>query len=202
MKKTISTIAVAAILAASTALAPAFAQTSAPATSTPANPPASTAAPSDTTAAPMKGDAMKGSMAATATSGSESYLTQQSATQMSANSLIGKSITNGQNENIGDVNDLIFEQNGGLVAAVVGVGGFLGIGEKNVALPMSKLTISQDVANKGDVKITTAETADALKSAPEFKSLSDQTDATTTSSTTDMPAANSGANTPSTAPSK
>lgn len=190
MKKTLSSLAAATVLVASTAISPVLAQqATSPATSTPAAP-AEKMAP--TTAAP----------ATTMASGQDSYLTEQSATQISANDYIGKSIYNGKDEAIGDVNDLIFEENQGLVAAVVGVGGFLGIGEKNVALPMSKITVSRDANNNNNLRLTTPETAEALKAAPEFKTLEDQkseADKTTTSSTTPAPAAGD-ATTPSTAP--
>jgi sporulation protein YlmC with PRC-barrel domain len=196
MKKTLSTMAAAAMLMASTAIAPAFAQTAAPSTPAPAQPaaPADPAKPMDNNAAaPAAGDT-----AANAAS-SGSYLTEQSETQISANDYIGKSVYNAENESIGDVNDLIIEENGGVVAAVIGVGGFLGIGEKNVAVPMDKIDMAQDTENN-DVRLTTTETAEALKAAPEFMTLDDQQaeqDATTTSSTT-TPAG--GATTPSTAP--
>jgi hypothetical protein len=51
-------------------------------------------------------------------------------------------IYNSSNENIGDVNDLIVDKKGNIDAVVVGVGGFLGIGEKNVALPYGAITWS------------------------------------------------------------
>ena len=200
MKKTLSTIAAAAVLMASTTLAPAFAQTAQPAPATPAAP----SAPADTTtttpAAPAGG---------MATNADGNYLTEQATTQVSANDYIGKSIYNSANESIGDVNDLLFEENGGLVAAVVGVGGFLGIGEKDVALPISKLTLTRDAQNNNEVRLSTTETAEALKSAPEFKTLDDKqaaSDTSTTSSTmnpapgTPAAPAENGATTPSTAP--
>lgn len=202
MKKTLSTMAAAAVLMASTAIAPAFAQSS-------TAPAAPNAQQMDKGAMP-KTDAMSKDSAASGTaampnstaSATGEYLTQQSETQVSANDYIGKAIYNAENNSIGDVNDLIMEQNGGIVAAVVGVGGFLGIGEKDVAVPMSKITMSRDDSNK--VRLTTTETADSLKSAPEFKTLDDQqaeantksTDTTTTSSTGTAPAGN--ATTPST----
>lgn len=197
MKKTLSTLAAAAVLMASTAIAPAFAQSN----TTPATPPAqqmdkgaapgtgtTTGGAMNNSAASTSGATTSGAMS-TDTAASGSYLTQQSETQVSANDYIGKAIYNGEDKSIGNVNDLIMEQNGGIVAAVVGVGGFLGIGEKNVAVPMDKITTTRDENNK--VKLTTTETADSLKSAPEFKTLDDQqadaatksTDTTTTSST-------------------
>lgn len=142
--------------------------------------------------------------AASTSAAAQDYLTQQTETQVSANDYIGQSIYNGEDKSIGNVNDLILEENGGIVAAVVGVGGFLGIGEKNVAVPMSKINISRDADNNNKVRLTTMETAESLKAAPEFKTLDQQqTDNTTTSSTggaatTTAPAG--GATTPSTTP--
>lgn len=185
MKKTFAAI-IATALMTSTALAPAFAQTN---NATPAAP----AAPAETnTMAPTAGST------ASATDGA-AYLTQQMDTQVSANEYIGKQIYNAGDESIGKINDLILEQNGGIVAAVVGVGGFLGIGTKDVALPMSKVSLTRDAANNNDVRLTTTETAEALQSAPEFKTLDDKASAdTTTTSSTTAPAAPATPATPST----
>lgn len=187
MKKTLATMAATAVLTASTVLAPAFAQTSDTTPAAPAAPaaPSDPAASSTAPAAPEAGSGMS-------SAASGSYLTEQSQTQISANDYIGKPIYNADNESIGDVNDLILEENGGIAAAVVGVGGFLGIGEKDVAVPMDKISMARDAQNNNDVRLTTTETAEALQAAPEFKTLADQqaaTDATTTSSTTSAPAA-------------
>ncbi|WP_137135578.1 PRC-barrel domain-containing protein [Rhizobium sp. FKY42] len=191
MKKTLSTMAAAAVLMASTAIAPAFAQSS---TTAPAAAP--NAQQMDMMMPKASGTTSSGAMnstpgtaSRTSAAASGEYITQQSETQISANDYIGKAIYNAENNSIGDVNDLILEENGGIVAAVVGVGGFLGIGEKDVAVPMSRLTMARDENN--NARLTTTETADSLKAAPEFKTLSDQqtemrskaTDTTTTSST-------------------
>lgn len=133
---------------------------------------------------------------------SGSYITEQAQNQISANDFIGKPVYNTNNESIGDINDLIFEDKGRIVAAVIGVGGFLGIGEKDVAVPVEKINLTRDGDNRSEVRLTTTETAEALQGAPEFKTIADlqaETDRTTTSST--MPATG-GATTPSTAPAK
>jgi len=44
---------------------------------------------------------------------------------------------------VGDINDVLVDQNGKITHIVVGVGGFLGIGEKNVAIPFDKVNFSQ-----------------------------------------------------------
>lgn len=117
----------------------------------------------------------------------ESYLTAQTDDQISANTYIGQSVYTGQNESIGNVTDLIMKKDGGLVAAVVGVGGFLGIGQKNVAVPMDKITVAQNTQD-GSVKLTTTETADSLKAAPEFKTLQMQAAEKAPAATGTMPA--------------
>jgi sporulation protein YlmC with PRC-barrel domain len=125
------------------------------------------------------------------------YLTAQSDEQISANTYIGQAVYNSADESIGKISDLIMEKDGGITAAVIGVGGFLGIGEKWVAVPFEKISITQ-VPDSDDVKLTTTETAESLQAAPEFKTKSQQVaerqantpvDSSTTSSTTDTGAA-------------
>jgi len=66
-----------------------------------------------------------------------------------ASTIIGKSVyssSDPQSDNIGDVNDLIVAEDGSVTHAVIGVGGFLGIGEKNVAVPFDELMWSRTTA--------------------------------------------------------
>lgn len=195
--KFLNRVAAGALLVSATALSPvaAFAQAA--------------TTPSDTTTQAPAGDTMQtpstteGAAATTpaATTDtaevSNSYLTEQAPDQISANTYIGQTVYNSGNENIGDINDLILKKDGGIVAAVIGVGGFLGIGEKYVAVPVTNIAVTQD-AEGSNLKLTTTETAETLKAAPEFKTLSMlqsersataepgmlPTDGTTTSSTT------------------
>ena len=69
-------------------------------------------------------------------------------------------------EEIGNVSDLIFTENGQIAAVIIGVGGFLGIGEKSVAVDFSELewTIATDNTERWVVPTT----ADALNAAPDF----------------------------------
>jgi hypothetical protein len=60
-----------------------------------------------------------------------------------ATNFIGESVYNGTGanaENIGDVNDIVIGSKGEVQSVVVGVGGFLGIGEKSVSIEFPKLT--------------------------------------------------------------
>jgi len=53
--------------------------------------------------------------------------------------MISLNIYNNNNEKIGDINELITDSSGKIDAVVIGVGGFLGMGERNVGLPWSQL---------------------------------------------------------------
>lgn len=66
------------------------------------------------------------------------------ATVMTASDFIGKRVYTKAGEDIGEVNDLIVTDNGGVQAVVLGVGGFLGIGEKDVAVRMAAIEMQKD----------------------------------------------------------
>jgi sporulation protein YlmC with PRC-barrel domain len=83
-----------------------------------------------------------------------------------ATSFIGSAVYTASDENIGDINDLIFDDKGNIQAVIVGVGGFLGMGEKDVALPLSKITVTKDENNA--VKLTIQASRDELEKAPAF----------------------------------
>lgn len=86
---------------------------------------------------------------------------------ISANDFIGKRIYSSANEDIGEVNDLIISDSGNVRAVIVGVGGFLGIGGKNVAVNMASLTLTPD---GNSVKLMLNATKDQLTSAPQYDS--------------------------------
>jgi hypothetical protein len=55
--------------------------------------------------------------------------------------LRGTRVYGSNNESIGDISDLLLDRQGRVVAAIIGVGGFLGIGQKDVAVPFEALEI-------------------------------------------------------------
>ena len=69
-------------------------------------------------------------------------------------------------EEIGNVTDLVFGEDGSINAVVIGVGGFLGIGEKSVAVPFDILEFTLAADNTERWVVPT--TADALTAAPDF----------------------------------
>jgi sporulation protein YlmC with PRC-barrel domain len=85
--------------------------------------------------------------------------------------IMGKAVYNDNNEKIGDVNDVIFSRSNSASFVVIGVGKFLGMGEHDVACPLSR------IKHDNDKLILPGATKEALKSMPEFKYASaDRTD--------------------------
>lgn len=64
------------------------------------------------------------------------FITRAQAGQWRASKLVGIDIYGPDNAKLGDVDELLMDQNGTVVALVIGIGGFLGMGVKEVALPM------------------------------------------------------------------
>jgi sporulation protein YlmC with PRC-barrel domain len=56
-----------------------------------------------------------------------------------ASKLAGLSVYNDKNESVGSINDLLTDKSGNIKAVVIGVGGFLGVGEHLVAIPFDKV---------------------------------------------------------------
>jgi len=72
-----------------------------------------------------------------------------------ASKVVGLSVYNDKNESVGSINDLLTDKNGKIVAVVIGVGGFLGVGEHLVAVPFEKVKfVSEPVAYTGAANTT------------------------------------------------
>jgi len=82
--------------------------------------------------------------------------------------LIGENVENPDGDNIGKVKDLVLDPRTGQVKqVVVGVGGFLGLGQKDVALPWDQLQIRQEVPRTASAPAPgTTGTARAPESSP------------------------------------
>jgi sporulation protein YlmC with PRC-barrel domain len=67
-----------------------------------------------------------------------------------ASKVVGLSVYNDNNESLGSINDLLLDKSGNIKAVVLGVGGFLGVGEHLVAVPFDKIKfVDQPVAYTG-----------------------------------------------------
>jgi sporulation protein YlmC with PRC-barrel domain len=65
--------------------------------------------------------------------------------QMTGQEIVGKTIYGANGEEIGDVDDVVLGPQGPQdIAVVVGVGGFLGIGERNIAIPLSEIQLGPE----------------------------------------------------------
>ncbi|MCC2097058.1 MAG: PRC-barrel domain-containing protein [Hyphomicrobiales bacterium] len=84
--------------------------------------------------------------------------------QWRASKLIGHVVYSAKNENIGEINDLIVSADGKISHVILGVGGFLGLGERNVSVAMSDLNFAWD--NDKDLKITGDFTKESLGAMP------------------------------------
>jgi sporulation protein YlmC with PRC-barrel domain len=76
------------------------------------------------------------------------------------------------NSKIGDINDVLVSSNGEVNAVIIGVGGFLGAGEKDVAVNFNSV---KKTTKDNKTYLTLDTTKDALKNAPGFKYDSDKT---------------------------
>jgi sporulation protein YlmC with PRC-barrel domain len=120
------------------------------------------------------------------------FIPTQGMDQFAWSKFKGTDVLGPDNAKIGDVDDILFEKDGKVVAFIVGVGGFLGVGQKNVAIDLSAFqfvpadsvkTTSRDSGTTGttapspartstdphDVKLKVSWTKDQLKNAASFE---------------------------------
>ncbi|WFU16597.1 PRC-barrel domain-containing protein [Bradyrhizobium sp. CB3481] len=101
--------------------------------------PADRAAPAATTASSQEKMALKGNWR--------------------ASKLMGLDVYNEANEKLGDINELILDKNGKVAAVIIGVGGFLGMGEHDIAVSMDKLKfVEEPMRTSSTAPATTKET--------------------------------------------
>jgi hypothetical protein len=112
------------------------------------------------------------------------FLSSQSTDQWVFSKFKGTDVLGPDNAQVGDVNDFLFDKNGKILAFIVGVGGFLGIGEKSVAIDMSAFEVvpastgsttgaggapAMGADDPTNVKLKVTWTKDQLKNAPDFQ---------------------------------
>jgi hypothetical protein len=119
-------------------------------------------------------------LAVNQTSGGQSHSYTQHGNELRASKLIGTTVQNDANESIGKINEIILGKDGKVAAVVIGVGGFLGMGERAVAVNFKALRIAQDSNNKTTVTLNA--TKDSLKAAPEWQWIGDRSGTTGNSS--------------------
>jgi sporulation protein YlmC with PRC-barrel domain len=132
--------------------------------------------------------------ATTTTVTATSWMSHEAPGQWRASKLKGLNVYNNDKEKIGDISELIVDQAGKVQAVVVGAGGFLGLGEHDVAVPYNQITWSDQPVTASRTAIPPVTTGaagapsqnldgprsypdhavlnmtkDQLKAAPEFK---------------------------------
>lgn len=138
------------ILAATVLVVPALAQSSPSTTAPAATPPAAR-----TTAAPAANHVAVGSV-------------------WRATKLKGLNVYNDKNEKLGDVNEILIDKSGKVAGLVIGVGGFLGMGEHDIMVEMSKLKfVDEPVRTSSTSTTSTTGVANSRSSAATSTSNSD-----------------------------
>jgi hypothetical protein len=96
----------------------------------------------------------------------ETFIAQQASEDTLASTVIGTSVRNAADETLGSINDLVLSEDGSVDAIVIGIGGFLGIGEKNVAVAFDAIEKSTDA--DGNIVLVLNASAEELEVAPPY----------------------------------
>ncbi len=97
------------------------------------------------------------------------YLTSKPANSFRVDQLIGSNLkSRTEAGTIGSISDLVIDEDGQILAVIVEVGGFLGLGQKYVAIPWD--SVERTLNEKGDgYELHVSASKDALTDAPEYK---------------------------------
>jgi sporulation protein YlmC with PRC-barrel domain len=154
LQRLLLTTAIAAL-----ALTPALAQDSTSGTQPPPEPLAQdqAAPPPDSTTQPPA------EVVAAEPPPADAIIAAENATDMRADKLIGTSVYNTAGEEVGEVEDIVFDKDGKIVGVVLKVGGLLGIGGKSVGIKWDEVMVSPD-----DPLVTIAYKKEQLEVAPDF----------------------------------
>jgi sporulation protein YlmC with PRC-barrel domain len=170
LKKLMVSTTLSAVLATA-----AFAQTTSPPSSS-SPPPAQASSPANETSGKMNNEKMSNE-----TSGKMNFVSSQKPDQWLASKFKGTDVVGSDNQKIGDVSDILFDKSGKVEAFVISVGGFLGVGSKEVALAPSSFDVVPGQNGSAD-KLKLAATKEQLKDAQNFARYEPPRPATTGSS--------------------
>lgn len=97
------------------------------------------------------------------------YLSSAPANSFGTDKLIGAELkSRSDDETIGEISELVIDEDGQIAAVIVEVGGFLGLGEKEVAVSWDSIERRSN-ENDDDYHFSVDTTKDALQDAPEYK---------------------------------
>lgn len=124
--------------------------------------------------APRAGQSSQSAVEAKKTSGAsmehKGFISAVPAKGMQANDLIGAEVKTSGDVDVGPVSDLIINDSGHVVAIVVSVGGFLGMGEREVAIGWADVT-RPATSSGDDLELQISSTREELLAAPEYKKI-------------------------------
>lgn len=127
-------------LLSSVVIVSAFAQSAPPAPPAQSNPPMATPAPANKPAETT-------AVAPAAKSG-----------MWRSSKLIGLNVYNDQNEKLGDISEILLDKSGKVEGVIIGVGGFLGMGQRDIKVEMSKLKFVDEPVKSSSTSTTTSTT--------------------------------------------
>jgi hypothetical protein len=108
----------------------------------------------------------------------QKHLSSKPANAFYGDKLMGADVRSRQdNEDIGTIDELVIDNDGKIVAVVVGVGGFLGMGDRDVAISWDAIEVETD--SDGDTRFYVNQSRDQLRNAPEYTRDSDARRTTT-----------------------
>lgn len=153
---------------------PAFAQTAPATTAPPATATGAGSAPSSTSGSSMSSGPSAGGlqlgdgqgMSTTTTSTMAVQFMTVSPTDNVTSRLIGVDVYNNQNEKVGDIEDFVIADGKTISGVIIGVGGFLGMGERYVAVAPSNLVLRRENNNVWRARLNTSK--EDLSKAPTF----------------------------------
>jgi hypothetical protein len=108
---------------------------------------------------------------AVANQNAPTFVDQQADNSVLASQALGATVYDAADQSLGTVSDFVLAEDGSIDAIVIGVGGFLGIGGKDVAVTLA--AFDGTVGPNGNVKLMLDVTAKELENAPAFTTLAE-----------------------------
>jgi sporulation protein YlmC with PRC-barrel domain len=90
--------------------------------------------------------------------------------EMAGSAIIGAKVRDTNKESIGSIQDIYLDDSGKVKVVIVSVGGFLGVGAKDVAVKWDDIKFGKDGKS---LSLTTSLNKDALKEMPDYKRASE-----------------------------
>ncbi len=115
--------------------------------------------------------AVSPALAQTGAAAPVTFLETQNNTEVLGTDFIGTPVNDKSGQPLGKIANLVFDQNGRIELAIIGIGGVLGIGEKDVAVPFDAV---KSYVDNGKHFFVIDTNKDQLKAAPAYKTLNDQ----------------------------